>query len=447
MSTASVSTGPGTPLVTQIYGVSPAPVASLAPPSPRRSPRTSPRPLVTPVVPSMPVPLSVSPPPAGPLKSLSQLVQPVTVGLVGLTQPLQTVQALPTMVGQSEAAAAASLNSGPRSLLTPMVTAGQPVALGAGTVSVPSLFFKTNLTPLSAPGSFPDLHSLVQSASVEQQLVMSGFTPVDKVVIQEPDGNLSAKYIKVATRSGQCALVELDQAGYVATSPQDLNVVEVQDTTVVPYSTKNGAINSLGQEIAGVAFVCEDNVCIVTRTEEVAPRESLYVVTDKAGDKTAVLDSSPVAYPVVRLSEIMVSPEVVIRSIEEAAAQLRAKAYEAALEDLKKAKESVKEVGRALDDFDRVQEEALRDLRHSIEDLKKVLAKYDNPALIEGNREKYDNLLFNLRRRYVLLEELIQNIESVSRKRHRLAKGARKILDKAAFLRDEFKQVRYVINP
>lgn len=348
------------------------------------------------------------------------------------------------MLGQSASAAADVVTPGSQALLTQSAaaSAGQPM-----TVSVPSLFFKTNLTPLSAPGSFPDLHSLVQGTSVEQKLVTAGFTPVDKIVVQEADGALSAKYIKVATRSGQSALVELDQAGYVATSPQDLNVVEVQEATVVPYSTKNGAINALGQEISGVAFVCEDNVCVVSRTEEVTPQETLFVVTEKAGDKTAMLDSSPVAYPIVRLSEIVASPEVVIRSIEEAATQLRAKAYEAAIDDLKKAKESTKELSQALNDFDRVQEDALRDLRRSIEDLRKVLAKYDSPVLIEGNREKYDKLLFNLRRRYELLEELIQNIERVAAKRHRLAKVARKIIDRAAFLREEFKHVGAVLNP
>lgn len=443
---ASVSTGPGTPLVTQIYGVSPAPVASLAPPSPRRSPRASPRSVPSPAAPTVPLPLN--PTPQSSLsqglrsvgQGLSNLVQPVTAGLAGLSQPAQTVQAIPNMVDQTINAA----TSAPQTLLTPGSTVGAPAPT---TVSVPSLFFKTNLTPLSAPGSFPDLHSLVQGTSVEQKLVSSGFTPVDKVVVQEADGTLSAKYIKVATKSGQSALVELDQPGYVATSPQDLNVVEVQEATLVPYSTKNGTITSLGQEISGVAFVCEDNVCVVSRTEEVTPKETLFVVAEKANDKTATLDNSPVAYPIVRLSEIVASPEAVASSIEEAATQLRSKAYEAALEELKKAKESTKELSQGLNDFDRVQEDALRDLRRSIDDLKKVLAKYNNPLLIEGNREKYDKLLFNLRRRYEMLEELIQNIEGVAAKRHRLARITRKILDRAAFLREEFKHVGAVLNP
>jgi len=364
--------------VTQVYG--------LPPPSPRRSPLPS----VAPATPNLP----------RPLQNLEQV-----------TQPVQSTLGLP--------------------VITP----------SPDTVTIPSLIFKTPLTPMTSQ-NFPDYKTMLSEASIEQKLLNLGYTPVDKVVVREGNDEFSAKYIKVMTPTGQGALVELNEEGYVSPGATDLNVVEVKDASSIPYSHKIGTLESVGQEIRGVAFLCEDNVCVVTREEErVTPTETFYIATEKAGDRTAVLDDVPVAYPVVRFKEVVAEPKEVAKSIDKAASDLRKRAYQMAVDELKQVRGSIDELEKALADFDLVQKDAARRLGDSFKELDKYHAQYDKDIVIESNRDRYVRLMKNYHKRHQLLIDLLVTIDRVAMKKHRLAKLTMMINKKSEYLQEIFKGV------
>jgi len=433
-SSTANSTNGTTPLLTRLFDL-PPPASVNVPPSESRSTTRD-----------NPVTRSLN-------RVVTGITTPITAAVGTITQPVSSRLGTRRSTAAPSPAATAATTPTTVTSTTPVavVTSGSSAAAPSSTVSVPSLFFNGNVQPvMSESVGYNNMSELVEAASIEHQLRNAGLTPIEKIVVSSTDGSGSVEYIKATTPDGHGAFIQLDQEGYVATTADDPTyvVATVTETpAAVTYSQKVGSIADVGLEITGVAHVCSNGVCVVTRTESLVPQETTFLRSNVAGDEAAALEGIPVSYPVVRLSEVVASPVDVVRSIGEAAARLRAKAYDIAVNDLKKIRESTKELNRALGDFERVQADALRDLRRSIDDLKIVMKKYDTAELIAGNRDKYDRLSYNLRRRYELLEELIICIQKVAGKHLRLDKITRKILDSAVFLRDEFKDVAYVINP
>jgi hypothetical protein len=311
------------------------------------------------------------------------------------------------------------------------------------TIEVP-VIAEATITPVSVK-PYSTYQELINDISIEQNLVEKGFIPIDKILVKDDNNNYSAKYIKVATRNGKLALVELDTEGYVATSDKDLLVIESNNAISVPYSTKNLSLDTLSNELAGVAFVCDDNVCILTRTEEVVPKETFFVSAEKAGKKEGALENSPIPHPVVRYTEILENPECVMKNINTASAELRKRAFELAALQVKESRDSLKELNDEMAKFFRSQEVAAAQLNTSTKQLEELLKGYNSKCIIDANQDKYTALLYNLRKRHMMADELLLTLGTSVYTKDKLNRLTQMIRDKTTYLNTEFKNLNRVL--
>lgn len=286
---------------------------------------------------------------------------------------------------------------------------------------------------------------LVTETSINQMIVRSGLTPLGTIIVSDGK-DLRPVYIRVATPTGQQALVELDAEGVVETSQGDMTLVPTVKSPIISHSIKSGALSEVNQAVSGVAVVCKDRVCVVTRDDHMKPVETSFIVPEKSELESLKPPKESVTLPMVKLSEVIADAKSVRLIIEEAFPRFFNTAYKMHLEEFKTMKHGVKDITDALNDFEKIQEEAVRELLKSIDELHKVLRMYSLEKQ-ESYPERYDQLTYNLVRRYEMYIDLMETIQRIVRKRAKLERTAKSIVASAKYIREEFKYVRGVLKP
>lgn len=174
----------------------------------------------------------------------------------------------------------------------------------------------------------------------------NGFEVTENLLVTDEDGNTRVATVKVVNCLGQTAFVDIDDQNVrMATTPKDLTLIEVHSKAVISESDR-GNYQVAGNDVAGVALDCGNGICTLTNDEDPRePRERNFVYVASNHTRTGVVDgNTPIAYPVVRLSEIIANPQLCIKNINEATCRIRERVRAAVMEQLAApADESVKD--------------------------------------------------------------------------------------------------------
>ena len=203
--------------------------------------------------------------------------------------------------------------------------------------------------------------------------------------------------VEVENKNGQKAFVELGPSHAMSVSSNDILLHETEEKMPIDVSEKNGQLSSLGMDISGLAFVCTKGICTLIRSE--GPTEQLnYVYDGLSGDDDTDGSTLSIAYPVIRLADIMEDPDTVLRQTDRAIEQLRkgeVLRQKSEQERLKLALDNVKvNFSRFSDSYDK----ALSDLKESMKCLKIIEQDPDHDE---------SDIHYNMRNRYRLLDELV----------------------------------------
>ena len=232
----------------------------------------------------------------------------------------------------------------------------------------------------------------------------------------------SGHLVEVENSNGQKAFVELGPSHAMPVSSSDILLHETDEKMPIDVSEKNGLLSSLGMDISGLAFVCAKGICTLIRSE--GPTEQLnYEYEGLSGVDESEAASMSIAYPVIRLADIVEDPDVVLRQTDKAIDQLRKSEITRQKSEQERLKVALDNVKGNFQRFSDAYDKALLDLKDSIRCLK----------IIEQDPEQDQNqVLYNMRNRHRLLDELVSigqiingqitDIEALSKRLEHLCK-------------------------
>lgn len=245
----------------------------------------------------------------------------ITPGVVAapLTAPVVTTNTLqamsPANIGQVLSAPRVLTQQPqvqPQVLSAPLL--GQPV------VQTPVLTPANTPRVLSAPmdakvlsplpsARFSNYSSAVDSNNIDDLLMKKGYTALQYITLDNED---QVAYIKAENPIGDIVIIKADKAGLINVQLPNRTVVKVSDGSQVPKSVKVSAATCAGSASCGVAFECEGDYCIMNRNNDGSLSTGTYALSETVVNRTLTPFGSPVAYPVITLSEIEANNEAAI---------------------------------------------------------------------------------------------------------------------------------------
>jgi hypothetical protein len=357
-----------------------------------------------------------------------------------------------------------------QSLTRPEVinTVPQQVALSTVQQSAP-IQVPTPITGLSS-SDINSYQDLINQVSIEKELMMAGFVPLEKILIQNNSSNtLVGKFVKVLAKNGQTAFVMIDQNGYVSTQERDVPMIVSAQASSIPYSIKMGAVNCAGLDVCGVAFDCSDSVCVLLRQDDSVPHETNFIyppevsggrlsgtqasqgsyATDgKKEIATTPFDASAlIAYPVVRLSEVRVAPAIVLENIDMVTKRIRNIAWKTATEDLDMMLKATDQLRNTIVHFNEVRSVAAKNLFDSMDEAERVYHLLSNPVPTDEGRQKFQLIQFNLRRRNELFVLLTRLTELVALHRPVIEDVNQRVENATQHIEARFSRISGIIYP
>jgi len=294
------------------------------------------------------------------------------------------------------------------------------------------------ITPMVAmTPDFPvSVSSPIQPATptsgIEQELLLAGYAPRDKVIVRSSNGQRSVAYVKCLNKVGLVVFVELDVDGFVSSQPDDLSMVEVQKADILPLSVKMGVKDCAGLDVCGVAFECKDAICTVTHDpRDMSLRETSFVYEEKYTERMALLGDGFIAYPIVKVSEIRANPDLVLANTRMVTARIRNAAFDTCVKQLHMVDGEIERAHHLMATFNHLKHMSADKLGHSIALLEEINNGYQlNAPTTDEELIKYRTVLFNLRRRNELVVDLLRICDIVGRT-HQHLKAANELIAQA----------------
>jgi hypothetical protein len=329
-----------------------------------------------------------------------------------------------------------------QSTQAPMMTAGtrqlSPRALAAQSNGVPMMTAGTRqLSPRAFAGQpatsrsllYPNLatmssnyQELLAKNSKMADLVKNGYHPVSTVIVKNNEGGLEGRYVKALNKMGQHVFVLLDTQGYTAVDPKDLTMIEAKAASIVPLGVKASGLDNAGAEVSGVAFECNEGVCTLIRGQDTTPRETSFVYVEKKAEKAAIIQDHVIAYPIVRLSEIIANPELVMKNVDLATRRIRNAAYQNVLWKTKKEGEYIAALNAAFARFTSVCGESFAQLNKDINMLEGFNAQaMQIKSLSTLEQAKHEKVMNNLAYRNEMVPKILMKCEEVAAAKEELA--------------------------
>lgn len=145
---------------------------------------------------------------------------------------------------------------------------------------------------------------------MNDNLVKHGYIPLSTVVLNTPDGGKKT-YMKTVNGAGDFSFVDVTRVepGYTVELQNDVSAHFTSGKTTIPVSTQTSAAECAVNPSCGIMFECSNGFCSVQKSNEGDLDSKSFVVSEKVTESRISPIGSPVAYPVVTLSDIVASPE------------------------------------------------------------------------------------------------------------------------------------------
>ena len=159
--------------------------------------------------------------------------------------------------------------------------------------------------------------------SVDEVLVSAGFVKTSVLAIKSENGTDLTPYFRSYTHGGDICYIEIDPTeGVNLTSHNGIDRMRatVRSGSSIKQQTMISVAQCANSAVCGVAFECDSEVCVLipTAKTETGFKEQVYVITESLPSKNVQLHGTPLAYPVIRLSEILACPDAAIKKVSEA---------------------------------------------------------------------------------------------------------------------------------
>ena len=219
---------------------------------------------------------------------------------------------------------------------SPMVSTPSSAVRRLESLPKPSLSPRSgsSMGPIIQPSTTPQISNdanniqfgtpqgMIENQDILKLLADRGYMPFRTTMVKGNNGNVP-KYVKAINDRGNTVYVKIDMDGNVMTQPGDLTTIESKEATSVPLSVKIGAYNCAGLDVCAVALECDDGICMLMKDDDTNMKEVMLTKVEKRSEEGIVEGDSPIAYPVVRLSEILENPVMTSKIIDDATVKMR----------------------------------------------------------------------------------------------------------------------------
>jgi len=265
---------------------------------------------------------------------------------------------------------------------------------------------------------------------LSQRLGECGVSIERQILTRDEDGSVTSPYAKVQSDDGTEMLVLLDLPGRIPLSDDEPMIMKSgpRDESIAPL---------LDQDVVGVSYVCEGNVCV------------------KLGEQTQHLGEMPAAggwtqiYPVVKVSNLIENPARVTHSAKLASLRLKEQSIINSQSQLRVLGTNLNTLAHEYHTFIARQRDAANQLMLSLAQLEQIKANYN--TIIESGRtlspvdqQKYDLVIAGLKSRNKLLNEMSLLEQKLAHLNMGVAEGIEKLRELNAFLANEFRDLTRV---
>jgi hypothetical protein len=325
----------------------------------------------------------------------------------------------PSYVSPSLSASQRTAYTGPRSpsyvppITSPFTTSTsrRTSNLNKSSLLFPNLEHRTSLDTLRIDTA----QGTVGNEGIEKELMMDGYVPLAKLVVKEGE-NKNGYFIKAINKLGQYVYISLDTEGFIATNPKDLTMVKSDIANTIPYSVKMSALECAGLNVCGLAFECENGLCsLSTDVKTNKPVEESFIYTEDRSERTGLISSGLISYPIIKMSEIRADRDLVLKLTNESINRIRNSSYINVENKCVATKNSLLNLVGSFDNFINTKDVLFNKLRDSLEILGKISRDFHlKPPTTDEARKRYNTLLYNLRRRNDLFVTLLETINHIS---------------------------------
>lgn len=247
--------------------------------------------------------------------------------------------------------------------------------------------------------------------NLEEILLANSYTPLSRICF-ETNGDYTCNYVEAKTEKGQRVIVYLDKEGTVdKDSNKDFMYHATKEGIIVPESVITSADYCYKNELSGVAFYCDDGICVTTKSRDFTTQTSKFAFKGNDQKSTAkytkVHEGHEIHFfvPVVSICSIEKDPKRVQERIN--------RVYDRILQNTRincerrvdNLEHCTGRLHSAVYAIDKKIEGCWDSLEHSLRESEAIYHEYSKCPSSDMS-ENYGKLLYNLRRRYELATEM-----------------------------------------
>lgn len=164
------------------------------------------------------------------------------------------------------------------------------------------------------------MNGLIQKVSLTDKLNSAGYTIIRTITVENDRGEQSLKYLKGYDSNGIGVYILLDIKDAISVSSEGRFIVKgYSGESRVLSDTGIAALKRMG-DASGIAFECQDELCMMVRNNNLSIETPVFRVYDPIESaKIISLEEGVSAYPLLRVSEILVDPEGTMERTKEVA--------------------------------------------------------------------------------------------------------------------------------
>lgn len=280
-----------------------------------------------------------------------------------------------------------------------------------------------------------DEAGVVYDVFIEELLAEHGFIVTDRIMV-DVKGRSEPRYMVVDVDGGR-AIVEIDEDGKVLYSSSRGTMIAERTATVVPESRIISLEQCTRGTGCGVAFMCEGEVCVRSRSADSSDVPTTVVLREMSAPSNDVMSVSgvPTPYPVVRLSEVLADPANAKQAIEDSTRIIRRNSYEECTQNWKSMSESLAALNKMAVLYSQKTKDYFFRLGADNDVLTDLRRQYRaSPPTNPEDARRYDLVIENLsirtdmiNRLFALCNEIPLITEAIDSETHRIEEGIENI--------------------
>ena len=277
----------------------------------------------------------------------------------------------------------------------------------------------SRVKPGPSTASFSTFDGEVADQTIEKALLERGFISTEKILTKDENGNVVCRFIKARDNLGHALYIELDTNGFMTVCDDDPVISVSREASVIPYSLKVGSFEASSSALFGVGFECDNQVCVMSRKDNsLEPVETVFSYSKDMG----VQEKHPIPFPIVKLSEVLANPNLVLQNIAGSHARMRNIAFTSCVKDVSVMLEHSGNLSGEVQRFANKSKEVAETLESTIKYLEDMHDKYVQVgAKNEQDLANLKAIRFNLNKRADLQSDFISLCHSMRERAQRIA--------------------------